>query len=512
MSTSNANLFVALRQGFPANRNAIAVETDTGLRYSWQDLEDASAMVANLLESLDLPVGARVAVQVEKSVEALVLYLATLRAGLVYLPLNTAYQSAEMAYFIEDAKPAVVVCSGRNFGWVSKMAFLASTSYVFTLNDDRTGSLLDRASQFSRQHRVAERSANDLAAIIYTSGTTGRSKGAMLSHGNLLSNAHVLHTAWGWQAPGDGSDVLVHALPIFHVHGLFVAIHAALLSGSKMVWLHKFDPATTLASFARATVFMGVPTLYVRLLAEAGLTPKAVQTMRLFVSGSAPLLMETFTDWQKRTGHTILERYGMSETVMLTSNPYRASEGARVGGTVGSALPGVQLRVLGDAGQPLDAGAVGHIQVKGPSVFAGYWNMPEKTAEEFTADGYFKTGDVGCVDAKGYVTIVGRSKDLIISGGYNVYPAEVEGYINALPGVAESAVVGVPDADFGEVGVAVVIAKPGANPQPLDILAALKATLANFKVPKRCVLVAELPRNAMGKVQKNVLRQQFAWP
>lgn len=501
----NANLYAALRAGFPKQLDACAVETDTGLRYSWRDLEEASAMVANLLAFLELPKGARVAVQVEKSVEALILYLACLRAGVIYLPLNTAYQSAEMAYFIEDAKPAVVVCSGKNFGWISKMAFLAATRNVFTLNDDRTGSLLDRAAQFPRTHTVAVSAESDLAAIIYTSGTTGRSKGAMLSHGNLLSNAQVLQKYWRWQS----GDVLIHALPIFHVHGLFVAIHGALLNGSKMIWCAKFDPKLVLHKMREATVFMGVPTLYVRLLGEAGLNADAVRHMRLFISGSAPMLLETHQQWQACTGHTILERYGMSETVMLTSNPCDPADGARVCGTVGLPLPGVSLRVQGDDGKGLPQGEIGGIQVKGPNVFAGYWNMPEKTAEEFTFDGYFKTGDVGKIDARGYVTIVGRSKDLIISGGYNVYPAEIEGYINNLPGVAESAVVGIPDADFGEVGVAVVIAKPGAQLMPQDILATLKSTLANFKVPKRCYVVAELPRNAMGKVQKNLLRQQY---
>ena len=508
--TSNANLFAALSKGFPADLQSVAVETDSGLHYAWQDLLDASAMLANLLESLGLPAGSRIAVQVEKSVEALTLYLATLRTGLVYLPLNTAYQSAEMAYFIEDAQPAVVVCSGSNFGWISKLAFTAGTAYVFTLNEDRSGSLLERAAAFGRSHIVAQRAPDDLAAIIYTSGTTGRSKGAMLSHGNLLSNARVLQKVWGWRSAEQGGDVLVHALPIFHVHGLFVAIHGALLNGSKMIWLSRFDPKTALCCFARATVFMGVPTLYVRLLGEPGLTREAVSNMRLFISGSAPLLIETFTDWQTRTGHTILERYGMSETIMLTSNPYFPQDGLRIGGTVGPALPGVQLRVMADDGQAVATGEIGGIQVKGPGVFQGYWNMPEKTAEEFTADGFFKTGDVGRVDAQGYVTIVGRSKDLIISGGYNVYPAEIEGYINALPGVAESAVVGVPDADFGEVGVAVVIAKPGAELEAGAIVAQLKATLANFKIPKRCYVVKELPRNAMGKIQKNLLRVQYA--
>jgi malonyl-CoA/methylmalonyl-CoA synthetase len=501
----NANLFAALRAAFPHDLSACAVETDAGLQYSWRDLDQATAMVANLFEFLDLPKGSRIAVQVEKSVEALVLYLATLRAGLVYLPLNTAYQSAEMAYFIEDAKPAVVVCSGHNFGWISKMAFLAGTSHVFTLNEDRTGSLLDRASQFPKTHTIAHRQADDLAAIIYTSGTTGRSKGAMLSHGNLLSNARVLQTYWDWK-PG---DVLIHALPIFHVHGLFVAIHGALINGSKMVWCAKFDPKVVLQHLPRATVFMGVPTLYVRLLAEAGLTPQVTKNMRLFVSGSAPMLVDTHRQWQVRTGHTILERYGMSETVMLTSNPGRTSDGERVVGSVGKPLPGVQLRVRDESGRDLPQGETGGIEVCGPNVFLGYWQMPEKTAQEFTADGFFKTGDVGQVDANGYVTIVGRSKDLIISGGYNVYPAEIEGYINNLPGVLESAVVGVPDADFGEVGVAVIVPLPGATIVPTQIIASLKAMLANFKVPKRCVVVAELPRNAMGKVQKNLLRESF---
>jgi len=512
--STNANLFVALRGGFPQDLSGIAVETDTGLRYSWQDLEQATAVVANLLDSLQLPPGARIASQVEKSVEAMVLYLATLRAGLVYLPLNTAYRSAEMAHFIDDAKPAVVVCSSDNHGWISRLAFSAGAAHVFTLNDDRTGSLLERAAQFPRIHTAAQRTADDLAAIIYTSGTTGRSKGAMLSHGNLLSNARVLQAYWDWQAPQEslenGGDVLIHALPIFHVHGLFVAIHSALINGSKMLWMGKFDPKVALQMMQRATVFMGVPTLYVRLLAEPGLNAEAVRKMRLFISGSAPMLIETFNDWKARTGHTLLERYGMSETIMLTSNPCKAADGERRGGTAGLPLPGVQLRIRGDDGQNLPVGEVGGVQVKGPGVFLGYWNMPEKTAEEFTVDGYFKTGDVGRLDTDGYLTLIGRSKDLIISGGYNVYPAEIEGYINALPGVQESAVVGIADADFGEVGVAVVVAKPGAHVQAASILTELKATLANFKIPKQCYVVPELPRNAMGKVQKNVLRAQYA--
>jgi malonyl-CoA/methylmalonyl-CoA synthetase len=502
----NANLFAALRAAFPQNLDEIAIETDHGLNYSWRDLDRATAMMANLLEALGLPKGARIAVQVEKSVEAVMLYLATLRAGFVFLPLNTAYQSAEIEYFIGNAEPAVVVCSSKNFGWVSKIAFKAGTRNVFTLDDDRTGSLLERTAHCADHHPTVHRDADDLAAILYTSGTTGRSKGAMLTHGNLLSNAQVLKDYWGWR-PG---DVLIHALPIFHVHGLFVALHGALLNGSKMIWMARFDPKRVLEKMPQATVFMGVPTLYVRLLAEAGLNREVTRNMRLFVAGSAPLLIETFVAWQQRTGHTILERYGMSETIMLTSNPYDPALGERRGGTVGFPLPGVSLRVQDDAGQSLPVGEIGGIQVKGPNVFKGYWRMPEKTKEEFTADGYFKTGDVGKIDGRGYVSIVGRSKDLIISGGYNVYPAEIEGYINELPGVAESALVGIPHADFGEVGVAVVVPKPGVTLVPDQIIASLKSKLANFKIPKRCVVVAELPRNTMGKVQKNLLREQYS--
>lgn len=501
---SNQNLFAALRAAFPADLDACAVETDDGLRYSWRDLDRATAMMANLLKSLKLPEGARVAVQVEKSVEAMMLYLATLRAGYVFLPLNTAYQSAEIEYFLGNAEPSVVVCTEKNFGWVNAIAAKAGTRNVFTLNDDRTGSLLAQAARCSDRHTATAKTADELAAILYTSGTTGRSKGAMLSHGNLLSNAQVLKDYWGWK-PG---DVLIHALPIFHVHGLFVALHGALLNGSKMIWLGKFDPKLVVRKMPEATVFMGVPTLYVRLLAEPGLTRQAAANMRLFVAGSAPLLIETFNEWKERTGHTILERYGMSETIMLTSNPYLPVQGERRGGTVGFPLPGVSLRVRGDDGHECVADEIGGIQVKGPNVFSGYWRMPEKTKEEFTEDGWFKTGDVGKVDGRGYVVIVGRSKDLIISGGYNVYPAEIEGYINEMDGVAESALVGVPHPDFGEVGVAVVIAKPGAQLSGDAIVAQLKSQLANFKIPKRCFIVPELPRNTMGKVQKNLLREQ----
>ena len=422
----NGNLFAALRAAFPADLDSTAIQTCDGpgapLNYRWRDLDRGTAMLANLLCSLELPAGARVAVQTEKSVEALMLYLAVLRAGYVYLPLNTAYQASEIEYFIGNAEPAVVVCSTRNFGWVSKLAFKSGTKNVFTLDDDRTGSLLDRAALHSDRHEVAIKRDDDLAVIVYTSGTTGRSKGAMLSHGNVLSNARVLKDYWGWRA----DDVLIHALPIFHIHGLFVAAHGALLAGAKTLWFAKFDARAVVERLPQATVFMGVPTLYVRMLAEPGLSPHACAHMRLFIAGSAPLLIETFNEWRARTGHTILERYGMSETVILASNPYDPRHGERRGGTVGFPLPGVGLRVRDEQGQPLPAGEIGQIEVKGPNVFKGYWRMPEKTADEFTTDLWFKTGDVGKIGTDGYVSIVGRSKDLIISGGYNVYPAEIE--------------------------------------------------------------------------------------
>ncbi len=503
---SQHNLFSILRAAFPAELDSTAVETaDTTapLFYTWRDIERGTAMIANLIDSLQMPLQSRIAVQADKSVEALMLYLAVLRSGHVYLPLNTAYQAGEIEYFIGNAEPAMVVCAGRCFGWLSKLAFKAGTRHVFTLNDDRSGTLLNRAVFFPDQHEPAQRGPDDLAAILYTSGTTGRSKGAMLTHGNLVSNARVLHHAWGWQA----GDVLIHALPIFHVHGLFVASHGALLAGAKMIWFARFDARAVAARLPEATVFMGVPTLYVRLLAEPALTRELCRGMRLFVSGSAPLLTDTFKLWQERTGHTLLERYGMSETVMLTSNPYRP-ESARRAGTVGQALPGVGVRVHDDKGRPLAAGEIGGIEVKGPNVFKGYWRMPEKTADDFTTDLWFKTGDVGRIDSDGCVTIVGRNKDLIISGGYNVYPAEVEGYLNELPGVAESAVIGVPHPDFGEVVVAVLTCKPGVVLDGAAAATLLKSQIANFKVPKQVFVVDELPRNTMGKVQKNLLREQ----
>jgi malonyl-CoA/methylmalonyl-CoA synthetase len=504
------NLYALLESGFPKDKSACAIETHDGLYYSWQDLEAATSKIANLLLALDLPQGSRVAVQVEKSPEALFLYLATLKAGLVYLPLNTAYQSAEMEYFVGNAEPAVVICSPKNYYWVSQVAKKAGTKHVYTLGEDRSGTLLEKAAPHSSIGKTVKRSDDDLAAILYTSGTTGRSKGAMLSHANLGSNAKVLQKFWAWKK----GDVLLHALPIFHVHGLFVASHGALLNGSKMIWLPRLDTKELIKHMPRSTIMMGVPTFYVRLLLDPSFTKNTVKNMRLFVSGSAPLLTETFNSFQERTGHTILERYGMSETAMLTSNPY---QGRRIGGSVGLPLPKTQIRVTADNGKLCGVNEIGNVEVKGPNIFKGYWRMPEKTKEEFTKDGWFKTGDVGRWGGetsggkvpKEYLCIVGRSKDLIISGGYNVYPKEIESFIDDMPGVDESAVVGIPHPDFGEAVLAVVVAKPGQSLNADSMIADLKGKIANFKVPKRIVIVSELPRNAMGKVQKNILRQTY---
>ncbi|MFT3856029.1 MAG: malonyl-CoA synthase [Aquabacterium sp.] len=508
------NLFTAMQAAWPATRHDTAILTDEGLAYTWQDLDRATAMMARLLDSLDLHgEGGRppiVAAHVDKSVEALMLYLATLRAGCVFLPLNPAYRAGELAYFIEDAQPAVLVCRPADQEWVMPLAAHGGVHHLFTLGDDRRGSLLAHAALQHDAHEVTVRRSSDLAAVLYTSGTTGRSKGAMLSHGNLLSNARTLLQLWDWRQ----DDCLIHALPIFHIHGLFVACHNALLSGTPMRWISRFDAGAVLRQMTattgpRATVFMGVPTMYGRLLASDGLDADAAAGMRLFVSGSAPLLASASEAFTARTGHTILERYGMSETGMLCSNPCRASEGPRVPGSVGRPLPGVGLRIVDEQGRHLATGAIGHVEVQGPNVFQGYLGMPDKTAESFTPDGWFKTGDVGHMDERCYVFLSGRAKDLIISGGFNVYPAEVEDHIDKLPGVIESAVIGVPHPDFGEGVLAVVVMRPDVALDEDAMIATLKQAMANFKVPKRIFALPDLPRNAMGKVQKNLLRQQF---
>ncbi|MCS6945092.1 MAG: malonyl-CoA synthase [Sutterellaceae bacterium] len=518
----NDNLYALLEAHFPRDVGAPCLRTADGLVYSWRDLQYGSARMAGWLRSLQLTPDAdgappRVAVQVEKSPEALMLYLATLRAGLVFVPLNTAYQRAELEHFLRDAAPAVFVCAPEREEELRPLAQAAGVAHVATLGEARNGSLLAAAAPFPDTFDTVPRAASDLAAILYTSGTTGRSKGAMLSHGNLAANALVLDEFWGFKEEREagGHDVLLHALPLFHVHGLFVASHAALLAGAQMIFLRKFDAREVIKWLPQATVFMGVPTYYTRLLAEPGFDRHVCRNMRLFISGSAPLLPETHKAFYRRTGHVILERYGMSETVMLVSNPYFGiAVRDRIAGTVGVPLPGVSVRVVKEDGTPCAVGEIGQVEVKGPSVFSGYWRMPEKTAEDFTPDGYFKTGDVGHFGGPGrpdnYLTLVGRAKDLIISGGYNVYPKEIEGYIDQMEGVAESAVIGLPHPDFGEAVAAVVVGKPGAELQEAQIIARLKQTIANYKVPKRVFVVDELPRNAMGKVQKNVLRERYA--
>jgi malonyl-CoA/methylmalonyl-CoA synthetase len=500
----NENLYALFESRFPADRSKPFLLLDHGREVSYGTAEEICARYAAFLAGLGLAPGERVAVQVEKTPEALLLYLACLRAGLVYLPLNSAYQQGEVAYFLDNAEPAAVVAQPRSAPWLAPLAAARGIRHVFSLDENGQGSFVDAAARAPAAFGIVARGADDLAAILYTSGTTGRSKGAMISHRNLAANARVLHAYWGFRP----DDVLVHMLPLFHVHGLFVACHCVLMNGTAMRFHARFDAGHALRDFARSTVFMGVPTFYTRLLAETGLTREACAGMRLFISGSAPLLAETHEAFAARTGHRILERYGMTETGMLTSNPL---EGERRPGTVGFPLPGTAVRVVDDAGAPCTAGEVGHIQVKGDNVLSGYWRMPEKTREEFTPDGYFRTGDVGSFSADGYLSIVGRSKDLIITGGYNVYPKEVELAIDELPAVAESAVIGVPHPDFGEAVTAVVVPRAGAaTPTEAEVIAWLKGRLANFKVPKRVHVVPELPRNTMGKVQKNVLRERFS--
>lgn len=495
-----ANFYAAVAASIDSGRERLFLETDDGRTYTRADLARESGRFARMMVDAGAVRGDRVAVQVDKSPASLFLYLGCLRAGLVYLPLNTAYQRGELSYFLEDAQPKVVVCRQQSCELMREIS--TRHAQVFTLDEEGRGSLADAAAALSGEFETVDSAPDDLAVIIYTSGTTGRSKGAMVTHRNLLSNARVLVDYWGFS----DRDVLLHALPVFHIHGLFVANHCALLSGGKLLWHRKFDAKQVLRDLARATVMMGVPTFYTRLLAEHGFDRDACRSVRLFISGSAPLQLETFKEFQTRTGQSILERYGMSEAGMICSNPL---VGERRGGSVGFPLPGVSVRVADDHDRPLPRGEVGGIQIKGENVFAGYWRMPEKTREEFTADGYFRTGDVGTFDADGYVSIVGRAKDLIISGGYNVYPKEIELALDALPGVTESAVIGIPHPDFGEAVAAVVVARKDAKLDPAALIAELKKNFANYKVPKRVYLVEDLPRNAMGKVQKALLRERY---
>lgn len=462
--------------------------------YSYEQFDSSTAQYANLLQASGIKAGDRVMVQVEKSPESLLFYFACLRFGCIYLPLNTAYKVDELAYFVSDAEPTLILCDPKSETLFRQL----SDAKIFTM-DDQGAVNTDLDDQ---PFDTVDRQQDDVAVIIYTSGTTGRPKGAMISHGNIESNSNVLSKSWGWRS----DDVMLHALPIYHVHGLFVGSHLPVMNGSAIIFLNRFNAAEVLSLLPESTVYMGVPTNYTRLLAQPELCIESCRNMRLFTSGSAPLLTHTFDEFQQRTGHTIVERYGMSETGMNTSNPLI---GNRKGGTVGPPLSGVTCRIVDDQGNLVANNETGHLELKGPNVFNGYWRMPEKTAAEFSSDGFFRTGDLASQDEDGYISIVGRNKDLIISGGLNVYPKEIETLLDNLDGVAESAVIGLPDPDFGEAVSAVIVADGTQELSPTDVAAYVKEKVANFKVTRQVFFVEELPRNAMGKVQKNKLREMF---
>ena len=478
------------------DKTLIAEEGETRLRYD--DLDSETARWATALQSTGAQPGDRILVQIDKSVENVLLYLASLRAGLVYVPLNTAYTAVELEYFIGDAEPAIIVCTPAK---ARAVAAMAGDARVLTMNDAGTGTLSELVAESGPcAVETVAREPDDLAAILYTSGTTGVSKGAMLSHGNLASNALVLKDYWHWKT----DDVLIHALPIYHVHGLFVALHLALLGGSTIRFHRSFDADAVLADMPRSTVLMGVPTFYVRLASHPNLTRRTSAAMRLFISGSAPLLENTFTEFEAKTGHRILERYGMTEAGMITSNPY---DGERLPGSVGFPLPGISGRVCNERGQEVPRGEPGVLEIDGPNLFRGYWKKPDKTAEEIRGDGYFITGDIATMDEDGRIAIVGRAKDLIIAGGLNIYPKEIELMLDAVPGVTESAVIGVPHPDLGEAVVAVVVQADDALDEAA-ILTGVENRLARFKQPRRIIFADALPRNAMGKVQKAKLRDE----
>jgi malonyl-CoA/methylmalonyl-CoA synthetase len=499
------NLFEKFASVFAGRAGQSILDTETGRSCAWREADEQSARMAACLAAAGAKPGDRITAQVGKSPENVFLYLAALRAGFVYQPLNLAYHRGELAYLLGNAEPACVVCRPQDEATMREIAAASGTKIVLTLDDEGKGSLIDHSRSTRPDFAVVPRALDDLAAMLYSSGTTGRPKGVMLTHRNLAANAESLVTAWEFS----DADRLLHALPMFHVHGLFVALHCALLSGASMRFLPRFDARLVMRYLPECTVLMGVPTYYTRLLGEPEFSAETCRSMRLFVAGSAPLLPETFSAFRERSGHTILERYGMTETGMNTSNPLH---GERRMGSVGLPLPGVSVRVADQtSGEEIPSGAVGELQIKGENVFKGYWKAPEKTAEEFTADGWFRTGDLGVIAEDGYVSIVGRAKDLIISGGLNVYPKEVELCIDEMLGVEESAVVGVAHADLGEAVTAFVKRAAGNDAvAEADVIAHVKANLANFKVPKRVLFVDSLPRNAMGKVQKNVLREQLA--
>ena len=496
-----SNLFSNFQENFPDDLDSQFLVTSKGRQVSYLELNDASARIANcLLESGASP-GDRVTVQVEKSVESIFLYLACLRSGLVYHPLNTAYKSSELSFFIKNAEPTIVVCSTEAIDTYKSIVSKEGIKTFLTLDSDGSGTLMQEAARFSNNCETKQCKGSETAALLYSSGTTGQPKGIVLSHDNLLKNGETLVNTWGFSS----SDRLLHMLPIYHVHGLFVGLNTIFLSGASMIWCEDFNAEEAIENLPDCTVMMGVPTYYTRLLSNSKLSKECCSNMRLFISGSAPLLKETFDNFQDKTGHTILERYGMTETGMNTSNPLN---GERRAGTVGLPLSGVTVRVVDESGEGMATYETGDIQIKGPNVFSGYWRMPDKSAEDFTEDGFFNTGDKGTIDSDGYVSIVGREKDMIITGGLNVYPKEIELIIDEIYGVKESAVVGVADLDFGEAVIAVIVSD-GSTLNEEKITSFCKVQLANFKVPKRIYFVEDLPRNAMGKIQKNLLRERF---
>ncbi|MGB3537223.1 MAG: AMP-binding protein [Mesorhizobium sp.] len=502
--SENGNFYKALENCFDRAADRTAFVSRDGSSVSYGEVARLSSAYAGALAGLGVRTGDRVTVQVKKSLANVALYLGALKLGAVYQPLNTAYTPAEVEFFVSDAEPALIVTDPSTRDAAEAIAARNGVSAVATLDAAGGGSLNERAVSSAPLRETALRAPDDVAALLYTSGTTGRSKGAMITHRNLSSNALALCDIWRMH---DG-DVLLHALPIFHTHGLFVALNTAFLTSARILWHESFHVGDVIAALPEATVMMGVPTYYARLLDTGLLTPELCRCMRVFISGSAPLLAQTHVQFEEATGHKILERYGMTECGMITSNPY---DGARVPGTVGFSLPDVTVRIADKTGAPLGFGEIGTIEVRGPNVFKGYWRLPEKTAEEFREDSFFISGDLATMDAEGRVAIVGRGKDLIISGGLNVYPKEIETEIDALPGIAEAAVIGVPHPDFGEAVVAVAVATRSENRlSESDMIARLALRLAKFKTPKRIIFVDELPRNTMGKIQKAVLAARFA--
>ena len=494
------NLYSIYREGFPKDLRNIFLENCDGSSITYEDLEEQSSQYANGFNDLGLQPGDRVSVQVDKSPEVIFIYLACLRANLIFHPLNTAYKEGELSFFLDDADPSVFICEKEIYNKISSLDVPKKPKNIFTLELDEGTSIQHIKKE--GEHKIIDCSKEQTAALLYSSGTTGKPKGIMLTHGNIGSNAHALKEAWNFTQ----ADCLLHALPIYHVHGLFVALGCVFLSGSRILWMNAFNVDEVLKVITKCSVMMGVPTYYTRLLSSPNLDRDTVANMRVFISGSAPLLEDTFIEFHSKTGHYILERYGMTETNIISSNPIK---GKRKPGTVGKPLEGQDIKIVDNNFNYLNITEIGNIQVRGPNVFKGYWNLPQKTKEDFTSDNFFNTGDKGFLDTDGYLTIVGRSKDMIISGGLNVYPKEIESLIDDLEGVGESAVIGLKDDDLGEKVVAIVVREEKSEINEDDLIRALKSNIAGFKVPKKIFFVEELPRNTMGKVQKNVLRDNY---